>query len=108
MKIGANDVPVRFAMRAIALYFERKGKTLTNLSDLQFSELQDLYWIAVCEGCRREEKDNPFTEQSFFDALDDYPEVMQSMGEEMANSFSQINGDEKNQPAPKKRPHGTK
>ena len=50
MKIGANDVPVRFAMRAIALYFERKGKTLTNLSDLQFSELQDLYWIAVCEG----------------------------------------------------------
>lgn len=103
MKIGTLTVPVRFAMRAISLYFEGKGKSLLSLSDLQFSEIQDIYWIAVSEGCRREGVPNPFeNEQAFFDALDDHPEAMQELGEEMGRSFAAINSDEKNHKAPKK------
>lgn len=104
MKIGNVEVPVRFAMVPLMLYFEEKGKNLLSLgSEMQFSEILDCYWIAIQTGCRRENIENPFpSKESFFDALDDNPEVMQALGEEMSKSFAQMTG-EKNVAAPKKR-----
>jgi len=86
--INKQSIPVRFSMRAMALYFESKGKSLSDLGGLSFSEIQDVYWIAVQEGCRREQKENPYPdENAFFDALDDDQNAMQKLGEAMAQSF---------------------
>lgn len=101
LNINGIDTPVRFSMRAIALYFEQKGKSLADLAGLSFLEVQDVYWIAVCEGCRKAKVDNPFASDiDFFDALDDDKTAMEALSLAMSESFG--GGDEKNEPTPAK------
>ena len=95
IKVNNVDAPIRFSMRAIALYFESKGKSLADFGGLAFTEIQDVYWLAVKEGCRYFKTDNPFeSEQAFFDALDDDPLAMEKLGEAMNHAFG--GDDEKN------------
>jgi len=92
IKVNNVDAPIRFSMRAIALYFESKGKSLSDLGGLAFTEIQDVYWLAVKEGCRREKIENPFADENeFFDSLDDDPGAMEKLGHAMNHAFG---GDE--------------
>jgi hypothetical protein len=88
IKVNNVETPIRFSMRAIALYFESKGKSLSDLGGLTFTEIQDVYWLAVKEGCRYFKAENPFADENeFFDSLDDDPGAMEKLGNAMNYAF---------------------
>lgn len=98
IEVGEHQIPFKIGGYSLALFLKKKNIKLSSFTKELEDDLTLLYeviYLGVCNGYKREGIQNPFTLEQFADLVDDY-NAMPLFSEELSNSMSGNESDEKN------------